>query len=102
MSRVSGSIVIGPCGLSNFHPRSAVLARRDKYEKHAGLLVLGARKERREVRTRAGPARRNGVDYLTAIGFEAGFEGIQAVLAGREVGIGDDCGFRMQRLGRSD
>jgi hypothetical protein len=32
-------------------------------------------------------------------GFEPGFEGVQTVLAGREVGIGHDRGFRMQRLG---
>src|SRR5207302_2465880 len=56
--------------------RNGMIACRYKYEKNIRLLILGALKERREIRNRAGTAGRNGVDYLTAIGFEAGFEGI--------------------------
>src|SRR6476646_7040029 len=83
-------IPTAPYGLDD---RRGVIAGRHEYVKHIRLLVLGALEERREVGNGAGSSGRNGVDHLAAIGLEALFERLQTVLAGREVGIGDDRRF---------
>ena len=84
--------------------RSIGLDRRDglcgrhEHEQDVRAFVLGALKERREVGNLTRPARRDGIDHLAAESLEAVLEGVQAVFAGREVGIGDDRGSCVQRF----
>ena len=82
------------------HHRGRVVAGGDEDEEHVRLLVLGALEERREVGHRAGAAHRDLVDHLAAVGLEAPLERGEAVLAGREIGVADHRGLRVQDLGR--
>ena len=79
--------------------RGGVIAGRDEDEEHVRLLVLGALEERREIGHRAGAAHRDGVDDLAAVGLEPALEGVEAVLAGREIGVADDRGLHLHDLG---
>ena len=81
------------------HHRRGVIAGGHEDEEHVRLLVLGALEERREVRHCAGAAHRDLVDDLAAVGLEAALEGVQAVLAGREIGVADHRGLGLHDLG---
>jgi hypothetical protein len=59
------------------------------------VLALGTLEERSEVGNLTGTAGRDGIDHSAAVLLEGVLEGVEAVLSGRIVGIGHDCGFRM-------